>query len=333
VRFAALAVAVLALAGCAAVPADPRVAQSDAILAEFGADEPGCTAAVGIDGEIAWAGAGGLANLETGEQLTPQSVVDFASLSKQFTATAILLLEQEGVLSQSDTVGAWVPGLPDWAARVPLANLIHHTSGIPDYISLLDAGDDESTTNADAVAAITLSQPGGDPGTYFEYSNSNYVLLAEVVQSATGMPLPEWLAANVFAPLDLDLVDDPLYEGPDAAVSYSGDSPQASRWGQYGDGGIHGTPGALVAWLDNYRTGELGGEELLAAQLVDPDGWGYAAGIEITGDGSLEHNGSWLGFVSKFSISPDRHTSVVVACNRDDADEDAVVDRLRTIWF
>ena len=339
-RSAALLVLVLALAGCsvAAVPADPRLAEATALLADFDADEPGCTAAVGIDGEVVWADAAGLADLESGAELTSASVVDFASMSKQFTATAILLLEQEGVLSQEDALGTWLPELPDWASRVTLANLIHHTSGIPDYVYLLDAGDDEVTTNADAIASLDGAD-FGEPGTYFEYSNSNYVLLAEVVEAASGMPLPQWLDENVFAPLGLELVDDPAFESPELAVSYNEDgsdddfSPELSSWAQYGDGGIHGTPSALVAWLDNYRTSELGGDALLAAQLVDPDGWGYAAGIEIAADGSIEHNGSWLGFLSKFSVSPDRHTEVVVSCNRDDGDPDELVDQLKAIWF
>ena len=334
-------VLVLALAGCTAdaSPPDPRLAASDALFADFDSDEPGCTAAVGLDGDVAWAGAAGLADLDTGKELTPDTIVDFASISKQFTATAILLLEQQGVLSQDDTLATWVHDLPEWASSVTLRDLIHHTSGIPDYVYLLDAGDDEVTTNADVNTVLADHQLGGEPGTYFEYSNSNYVLLAEVVEAATGMPLPQWLDENVFTPLGLELVDDPAFESPELAVSYNEDgsdddfTPELSSWAQYGDGGIHGTPSALVAWLDNYRTGELGGEALLTAQLVDPDGWSYAAGIEIAADGALEHNGSWLAFLSKFSVSADRHTEVVVSCNRDDGDPDALVDQLKAIWF
>lgn len=328
---------VLLLAGCTAAPAvdDPRAAESSALLADFDADEPGCSAAVGVDGEVVWADAAGLADLDPEAPLTPDSVVDFASVSKQFTATAILLLEQQGVLSQEDSVATWGPGMPD---DVTLADLIHHTSGIPDYVYLLDAGDDETTTNADAIDSLDGAE-FGEPGTYFEYSNSNYVLLALVVESATGAAFPEWLDENVFGPLELELVDDPAFESPELAVSYNEDgsdddfTPELSKWAQYGDGGIHGTPSALVRWLDNYRTGELGGQALLDAQLVDPDGWGYAAGIELAGDGSLEHTGSWLAFLSKFSVSADRHTEVVVSCNRDDADPDALTDELKAIWF
>lgn len=331
-------VLVVALAGCSEAPAapDPRAAASDALFADFDADEPGCTAAVGLDGEVVWAGAAGLSDLDAEEPLTTDSVVDFASISKQFTATAVLMLEKQGVLSQDDTLDTWVHDLPGWASRVTLRNLIHHTSGIPDYVYILDAGDDEATTNADVNAVLADQELGGDPGTYFEYSNSNYVLLAEVVESATGMPLPQWLDENIFTPLGLDLVDDPAYDGPGLAVSYDEDghdekfTPELSSWAQYGDGGIHGTPSALVPWLDQYRTGSLG---VLDAQLVDPDGWGYAAGVELAGDGTLEHTGSWLAFLSKFSVSADRHAEVVATCNRDDGDPDGLVDSLKKIWF
>jgi len=99
--------------------------------------EPGCSAAVGIDGKVAWTGVRGLANLAAGAQITTDTVFDIASVSKQFTATAILLLVESGKLTLDDALSQYVPDLPAWSDKVTVAQLMHHTSGIPDYVGLL----------------------------------------------------------------------------------------------------------------------------------------------------------------------------------------------------
>ena len=132
-------------------------AQSQAVLdGAVNADEPGCSAAVGVEGQVVWTGVRGVADLATGTPITTSTVFDIASVSKQFTATAILLLVGAGRLSLDDPLSDHVPGLPDWATTVTVEQLMHQTSGIPDYIGLLqDQGFDYSghTTQADALKA------------------------------------------------------------------------------------------------------------------------------------------------------------------------------------
>lgn len=314
----------------AATSADPRVASSAATLsATVLPDQPGCAAAVGVDGTVAWAGARGLADLATGAKLSTDTVFDFASVSKQFTAVAVLLLAGEGRLSTADPVARHVPGLPAWAGRVTLDQLIHHTSGIPDYNQLMRDGGVALTHRAgqaDTLAALAkVSRLEFPPGSAYRYSNSNYVLLAEAVRAAAGMPLPRFLAERVFAPLDLDLTMEPTGEVRGKPRSYrqdgGGRQPVRWRWEQYGDGAVHGTVGDLVRWADNYRAATVGGRALLDALLAGgraidtiPDSR-YAGGIVVRRDGSLWHNGAWEGFVSSFEVSADRHTAVAVACN------------------
>jgi CubicO group peptidase (beta-lactamase class C family) len=218
---------VLALGGCgvgggdavvsptAAVARDAaRSTRSEAVLSRLlRADLPGCSAAVGVRGTVVWAGARGVADLATGEQLVPDTVFDIASVSKQFTATAILLLAGDGKLSIGDTVAEHLSGLPEWAGRVTVAELMRHTSGIPDNVELLRGRGyslSQRVTQAQIVrevAAVPVLRFA--PGQRFEYSGSNYVLLAEIVRGVSGTALPPFLRERIFGPLGLDMVLDP----------------------------------------------------------------------------------------------------------------------------
>ena len=312
------------------------------------ADEPGCSAAVGVEGKVVWAGVRGVADLATGAEITTDTVFDIASVSKQFTATAILLLADAGRLTLDDPLFDHVPGLPAWAATVTVAQLVHQTSGIPDYIGLLeDEGYQysEPTTQDQALQALaSVSKLEFDPGAQFEYSNSNYLLLAEIVRQVSGQPLPEFLNAEIFRPLELAMVMDPGAKIPGKAESYDRDdsggfSVAESAWLQIGDGAVQTTPSQLVRWADNYRTGKVGGNELLDAQLAGAAETGsgsddrYGAGIYLLPDGGLVHDGSWAGFVTAFHISEDRRTSVAVSCNAGDQDPEAIAEDIGHVWM
>lgn len=351
-RFVVAVVVMLVAGGCgssgggepSASPTGPdRAARSDLVFfARLTGDQPGCAAAVGVDGQVVWRGARGMADLATRAPLTTDTVFDIASVSKQFTATAILLLAADGTLSIEDKLAARVPGLPRWADQVTIAQLIHHTSGIPDYTPILRSQGhsfQERTTQADAVRAIAGSGgPRFRPGSTFDYSNSNYVLLAEVVRHVSGTALPAFLRERVFGPLGLAMVMDPVGAVPGKAVSYSASQVADSRWEQVGDGAVQSTPSDLVRWADNYRTGKVGGQRLLAAQLagaVESDlgnGTRYAAGIMVAADGALSHGGGWAGFRTAFEVTPDRHTAVAVACNADTFQPETIAAKLREIW-
>ncbi|HEY0640141.1 MAG TPA: serine hydrolase domain-containing protein [Pseudonocardiaceae bacterium] len=313
-----------------AVTAQSRSDDSLALLAPLLVTEPGCSAAVGIDGVVVWAGARGMADLAAKVEMTTGTVFDIASVSKQFTATAVLLMAQDGRLDLDDTVATHLDGLPQWAERITITQLIHHSSGIPEFIELLHARGVEFTdlaTQEQAVQAVAETPTlDFEPGTTSAYSNSNYLLLAEIVHAVSGQPLPQFLAARIFQPLGLNMIMDEAAAVPGKAVSYDRkpgrqDFPVLDTpWTVIGPGGIQTTPSELVRWADNYRTGQLGGQALLQAQLADPVPFGngddhYAAGIIIERKGILSHNGNWEGFNTEFVISADRHTAVAVTCN------------------
>jgi CubicO group peptidase (beta-lactamase class C family) len=228
-------------------------------------------------------------------------VFDIGSVSKQFTATAILLLVADGKLSLEDPLSRHLGGLPGWADTVSVDQLLHHTSGIPDYTELLIDGGHAFTDQVSQEQTLQLlaTVPSLEfaPGSRWEYSNSNYVLLAEVVKQVSGQPLPDSLSSRIFRPLDLNMVMDPEPANPQKALSYAKDaegfSPLDFHWEQVGDGAIHATPHELVRWADNYRTGAVGGDDLLTAQTADPvqaqGAYSYGAGIFVNQDGTLWH--------------------------------------------
>jgi CubicO group peptidase (beta-lactamase class C family) len=326
---------------------DDLAARSQAALdGAVKADAPGCSAAVGIEGKVIWTGVRGVADLATGAKIGTDTVFDIASVSKQFTATAALLLADAGRLSLDDALSSHVPGLPAWAGTVTVAQLMHQTSGIPDYVNLLqDQGYQYSdrTTQADALRALaTAAKLEFEPGARFEYSNSNYLLLGEVVGQVAGVPLPRYLDEQMFKPLDLAMAMDPGSRVPHKAVSYEkDDGPYAvseSAWEEIGDGSVQTTPSQLVRWADNYRTGRVGGQKLLDAQFAgavetDSGDARYGAGMFLFPDGTLDHDGAWAGFVTAFRVDRDRRQSVAVSCNAGDQDPESIADDLMAIWM
>lgn len=290
--------------------------------------DPGCSVAVGHRGEVVYAEGFGTADLGTGAPITADTSFDIGSTSKQFTGLAVLLAARQGDLDLGDDIRRWVPELPDYGRPpVRLGQMLHHESGLPDYVDLLlDAGFDytDRTTVQDALDVLA-SRPRLDfvPGTSWAYSNSGYFLLAVALERATGLGLPDYLAANVFGPLDLAMVMDLVTPIDGEAISYEradggwvvGDSP----WEQVGDGAVQTTASELVVWADSWTTAPFG-EDVLAAQLDGvPNGEGgrYGAGIDIYPD-HLEHAGAWGGFTTEFLVDPEQRVAVAVTCNRPD---------------
>lgn len=202
----------------------------------------------------------------------------------------------------------------------------------------------DRTTQEQAVRAVAaMPKLTFPPGSQFEYSNSNYLLLGEIVRRVSAEPLPQFLAEQIFRPLGLAMVVDPTGPIPGKAVDYEADSDDyhatTTGWEQVGDGGIQTTPTQLVRWADNYRTGRVGGAPLLDAQLrgavpTDPGGGDkYGAGIFLLANGTLDHDGEWAGFVSAFRVSEDRTTSVAISCNTDEQDPETLAGSIAKLWM
>ncbi len=311
-------------------------AKSDhAVATLVNATQPGCSAAVARHGRVVWAGAGGLANLAAKTPDTTSTRFDIASVSKQFTATAILMLQRQGKLALSDPIAKYVDGLPAWGATITLDQLMHHTSRIPDYwvelgkvgIGFTQTADEQTTLNA------IRREKKLDPGTGYEYSNSNYVLLAEVVGRVGGTPLPRYLADHIFTPLGLKMVVAPAIKAPDVALSYDDNLQlQQPEWTAYGYSGIITTPSELARWGDQYRAGDIIQADFAVGAVDDGTGDKDAAGIYIQAGGGLSHSGRMGGYVSDFTVSADRETVIAVMCNGHTSPRWDLAGALSKIW-
>lgn len=305
------------------------IEQTRTLFAGVAADHPGCTVAVSRQGQVVFAEAYGASRLEPLTPMDTDTVVDIGSTSKQFTATAILLLHERGFVDLDAPVWTYLPDLPGWAQQVTVQQMVHHQSGIPDYIGLLNAaGVDTSEPSNDADALRELGKVTAlefEPGTKFAYSNSNYFLLGQIVLAVTGDDLGAFLDEEVFRPLGMDAVMDPTAIIPAKATSYGqtadgwviADSP----WTQLGDGAIQTTPTELLKWAAQYWSPTIGSPEINDRRLdgaVDTDfGPRYGFGItetELDGTRVLSHPGGWGGFVTTFVVVPDQQLAVAGTC-------------------
>jgi CubicO group peptidase (beta-lactamase class C family) len=305
-------------------PGPSRADRADALFERIGPSDPFCTAAVLDDGQVVFAeGYGSLG----GEPVDEDTPVDIASVSKQFTGVAIELLIDRGELAGDDLVGELVPASSPATDDVTVDELLTHTSGLRDYTDLLTQEFDEPSDQADAIAAIADTRPTRARGR-FEYSNSNYVLLAEVVEAVSGQPFARFLADEVFGPLELDMAVDPI--GP---------------WTQVGDGSVQTTPTELVTWSQQYWDQTLEGPDL-ATVMFDPEVDAsegtedvddtYGSGIlrATTEDGELVlfHDGSW-DYETDWVLLPDQRLAAAVTCAETaDLDTDAPAEDLLAIW-
>lgn len=320
-------------------PADPRV---DALFADLDRDGPGAAVGVVFEGEVVHRAGYGLAHLDHGIPVTPGTVFDIASVSKQFGAMAALLLEAEGRLDLDADAGAHVPGLPEFGAVVAPRHLIHHTSGIRDWPHLMALAGVEMTDviSFEKIARMLGRQQALNfpPGSEYAYSNTGYNLLARVVEAVSGQTFREFTDARIFRPLGMSRThfsDDYLEVVPGRAESYA---PAEGREGVFrrlpnqltalASSSLHTTIDDFVLWMRNYDAGQVGGQEVLQAMLrqgvlSNGDTIAYAGGLTVgehRGLSVVGHGGSWAGYRTYFARFPDHRLSVAVFCNVSDCD-------------
>lgn len=315
---------------------------------------PGCAVAVARDGKLLYAKGYGLANIEENIPLTPESVFDIGSTSKQFSAASILLLEKQGKLSVNDDVRKYIPELPDYGKKITLLNLLNHTSGLRDYLVLFELAGmntDSVTTDEEALALITRQKAlNFDPGSDWLYSNTGYFLLSVIVKRASGQPLREFAAENIFQPLSMNHTlyrDSHTLLVPNRVMAYdpiqkgSGYTFDVSYFEQTGDGAVHTSVGDLLKWDENFYTAQVGGKALLdelqeQGKLNNGKTLTYAKGLVIgkyRGLKMVSHGGSWGGYRAQLMRFPEQHFSVVCLCNRGDANPTRRAEQVADIYL
>ena len=293
---------------------------------------PGACLAVLQAGEPVLRRAYGLADLDNRVEATPATNYRLASISKQFTAAAILLLAEDGRLSIDDPVVRWLPRLPG-AADITLKHLLTHTSGLPDYEDLIPGARTAQLRDAE-VLQLLEAHPGRyfPAGAAFRYSNSGYVLLGLIVERAAGVGFGAFLRRRIFDPLRMRntvAYEAGVSEVAHRAFGHSRAAP-ASSWTRadqsptsatLGDGGIYSSIDDLARWdAALYDSRLLQAESLRAAfapQVATPDpAVHYGFGWRVSG-AALWHSGETAGFRNVIVRHPERRLSVILLTNRD----------------
>lgn len=304
---------------------------------------PGASAAVLRDGRIVARASYGMAERETGRRCTTTTNFRLASVSKQFTAMAILLLAERNRLTLDDPIGDWLPELPGYAHPVTVRQLLTHTSGLVDYEDQIPAKRTEQVRDGEIPAMLPRDASAGlysAPGIAYRYSNTGYVLLALLAERIVDAPFPDLLRDLIFAPLGMRRTLAYTPKGPPVPERAYGYTALADGWERtdqsvtsatLGDGGVYSSVEDLVRWLAALDNAAIARPETLAAAWTPwartPDGQGYGFGWfigEHRGETLIHHDGTTIGFRNAIVRIPSRRIAAVVLTNRSAADPTAL---------
>jgi len=295
---------------------------------------PSASVAVVVHGKLAYAHAYGKARLEPTTDATPEMRYSIGSISKQFTAAAILMLQEDGKLSLDDTVGKYIPGLTE-GNKVTIRQILSHTSGYQDYWP-----EDYVMTpmlkpeSAQQIIDTWAKKPlDFEPGTQWQYSNTNYVIAGRIVETVTGAPLMDMLVSRIFRPLGMKSVwnsDETKLTSVDAAPYCRNAlgplrvAPKEGRGWMFAAGELAMTAHDLALWDESLIAQTVLKPEsykqmFTEVKLKDGKGTHYGLGVDVTerlGRRSIEHSGEVSGFVSDNEVLVDDGVAVVVLTNQ-----------------
>jgi CubicO group peptidase (beta-lactamase class C family) len=339
---------------------DARALRADSVFQRFDrTDAPGCALGVYQDGKVLYARGYGMASLQNGIALSPRSVLDVGSISKQFTAMAILLLQQEGKLSLDDPIRKYIPEMPAYADKVTLRRALSQTSGLRDlYVMWGQTGRAFAGDTIDALRVITRSaEPNYEPGSRYLYTNSGWILAAQIVYRLTGKTLAQFAEERIFRPLgmyDTRYLADASMVIPNLADSYAPRAGGGFRLARsaydgaiMGAGAVQTTVEDFGRWLNNYDAATIGGRQILetmttATTLNDGSpatsgaNTAYAVGLSVgtlRGLRVISHGGSWAGFRGHFLRFPEQRYAVATFCNFSTSGPDSLARKVAGIYL
>lgn len=339
---------------------DARALRTDSVFQAFDrSDSPGCAVGVYQDGKILYARGYGMASLQLGVALSPRSVLDVGSISKQFTAMSILMLQKEGKLSLDDPLRKYFPEMPAYADRITLRRALSQTSGLRDIYGLMSqTGRTFAGDTIDALRLITRSaEPNYTPGERYLYTNSGWILAAQIVYRLTGKTIAQFAQEHIFGPLgmnDTRYVADARMVVPNVAESYAPQPGGGFRDDRsmydgaiMGAGAVHTSIEDFGRWLNNYDAATVGGRDIIETMTTPTklnDGQpaksgptqAYAIGLNVgtlRGLRVVSHGGVWAGFRGHFLRFPDQHFAVATFCNLTTSGPDSLARKVAGIYL
>lgn len=315
-------------------------------------DKPGYSIIITKKDSIIYKRNFGSADLDKKTPITEATIFDIASASKQFTGMAIALLEEQGKININDKIIKYLPDLSEAMSDITVYQLVHHTSGIRDWPTLfaLKGWQPEKPLSLDDIYEIIKNQESLNftPGTEFSYSNSNYNLLAKIVEAITDTSFESWVHVNIFVPLKMEntyfFKNSSLKENI-VANSYYFDGnkyiPFANNLNAYGSSSIMSCTADMLKWLTNFNSKILGGNNafnkiaqkgnLNNSKTID---YGYGLYLtEIKGKKAYYHDGAWGGYRSGTAYFPEESVDVVFLSNNGTLNPQKIVNDIADILF
>lgn len=316
-------------------PMPDLAADVDAVMRSYALPgAPGASVLIVRDGHTVLARLYGLSDVERNTAATAQTNYRLASLTKQFTATAIMLLKEQGRLSYDDPVAMYLPTLPPIARTVTIRMLLTHTSGLPAYEDFVPDSQTTQVHDADVPSLIAHADTGYfAPGADYRYSNTGYALLALVIERVSGEPFAKFLRARIFSPLGMTGTvahEAGISTVTQRAVGYTIESGRVSPRDQsatsavLGDGGVYSSIDDLAKWdaaLDAHTlVSEADQREAWTSATTTRGarvGYGFGWFVDSTSDGvRLRHHGETSGFTNAILKIPARRLTIVILTNR-----------------
>jgi CubicO group peptidase (beta-lactamase class C family) len=335
-RLAGLAIAVAVGVGLAARQGDPSPATKvDQVFARWTDRTPGCVVGVSLNGQLVLEKGYGLSDLEHDIHNVADTVFEAGSVSKQFTAAAVLLLAKDGRLSLDDPVRKYVPELPDYGSPLTIRHMLTHTSGLRDWGNVVAIAGWPRTsrvyTHAHVLDVVSRQRSlNFTPGTRYSYSNSGYNLAAIIVSRVSGQPFADFTRDRIFNPLGMTRTswrDDYTRVVKGRAIAYAeqrdGFHADMPFENVHGNGGLLTTVGDLLRWTRNFSTPAVGDAAFVREQqepgrFTDGRPHGYALGLQVgtyRGVREVGHSGSTAGYRAHLATYPAQGVAVAVLCN------------------
>ena len=339
-RIVVLTAAGLCLLSCTSSrTAGEKEALVDVVLHEYAIpDGPGVSAVVVKNGSVLYKKSFGLANVEESRVITSETNFRLASLTKQFTAMAILILVNDSKLSLKDPMSKFFPEFPGYGSGITIRHLLTHSSGIVDYESLLPDTQTVQIHDRDVLRLLSaIDTVYFKPGEQYRYSNSGYALLALIIEKASGQSFAEFLKARIFTPLGMKrsvAFEEGISTVSNRAFGYSRTdtgwvfSDQSSTSAVLGDGGIYTSINDLVSWDQSLTAGYLVPLYLLRecwtpTTLNDGSKTEYGFGWVLNLSGRYprhSHTGTTRGFRNIIVRYPVQHLTIIILTNRNEVD-------------
>lgn len=335
---------------------DRLLKATDAIFSEWDKPEsPGCALAVIQHGEIRYMRGYGSANLDYRIPITSKTVFDIGSVSKQFTAMCIAMLYRRGKLNLDDRIQAYLPEIPEYENPVTIRHMLHHTSGLRDYLELMYYAGmpfENDYQEAEVINLIASQKAlNFEPGSQYLYSNSGYFLLSEIVERVSGQNMREFAEENIFKPLGMAHTHfhndfKMIVENRSTGYTRRKDGSFEIDYGIFdviGDGAIYTTVEDLYLWDQNAYHNILGGggQELIEltrtpGKFNDGRPQDYALGLRIDtyrGHKTVGHGGSWYGFRAAMLQLPEIEFSVICLSNLAQMNPSSLIHKVIDLWL